>query len=248
MKTISAQMTDSDLQIKTQIKNMTSAIITSRVIDIGNSIIYIGGNFTSKGRLSRSRIAKLNTSANLADATWNLIANNTVESIAVSFSDVYVGIFLSKMNGGDSQVNFALFTDRAMPVELTTFTDMVNGTDVELNWQSATEVNNNGFEIEHSDISGQLSEWKTIGFIEGHGNSNSPKDYTFTDASASLSTSAFKNRLKQIDSDGKYKYLDVAEVKIENLPKEFVLNQNYPNPFNSYTFINYQSNNKGKIL
>ena len=75
-----------------------------------------------------------------------------------------------------------------------------------------------------------------IGFIEGHGNSNSPKHYSFTDKNP-VGGSKFQYRLKQIDTDGKFEYSDIVEVEL--IPDEFVLYQNYPNPFNPTTKIKY---------
>ncbi len=79
--------------------------------------------------------------------------------------------------------------------------------------------------------------WENIGFVVGHGNSNSPKTYSFTDDSP-LGGSKFQYRLKQIDTDGKYEYSD--EIEVEIIPSKFALYQNYPNPFNPSTKIKYQ--------
>ena len=78
--------------------------------------------------------------------------------------------------------------------------------------------------------------WTKIGFVNGHGNSNSPKNYGFTDRS--VSNGKYIYRLKQIDTDGKYEYSKEVEVDF-GLPKTFSLGQNYPNPFNPATKINY---------
>ncbi len=130
-------------------------------------------------------------------------------------------------------------TTSPLPVELTSFSASVNENTVKLNWQTATEVNNYGFEIQRalsSTTPGQ-DEWEKIGFVNGAGNSNSPKYYTFSDKNA-MGGSSFDYRLKQIDVDGKYKYSDVVNVKIT--PGKFSLNQNYPNPFNPSTAIKYE--------
>jgi len=73
--------------------------------------------------------------------------------------------------------------------------------------------------------------------VEGSGNSNSPKEYSFVDESAQNRNYSY--RLKQIDFDGKFDYSDVVEVEVNNLPTEFSLSQNYPNPFNPSTNIEY---------
>src|SRR5690606_30107536 len=62
-----------------------------------------------------------------------------------------------------------------LPVELTSFTASLVNNDVILNWQTATEVNNYGFEIERQSLSNEQSHWEKIGFVKGNGNSNSPK-------------------------------------------------------------------------
>ena len=89
-----------------------------------------------------------------------------------------------------------------MPVELTTFSASVIDNSIELNWKTATEVNNYGFEVERlqdSKIAG-LQNWEKIGFVKGYGNSNSLKEYSFVDNN-SLSGKV-DYRLKQIDNDG----------------------------------------------
>ena len=76
-----------------------------------------------------------------------------------------------------------------------------------------------------------------IAFVQGHGNSNSPKYYSYSDKSINLS-GKYLYRLKQIDIDGSYEYSDQVEVDL-GLPSEFKLSQNYPNPFNPTTTISY---------
>lgn len=59
---------------------------------LSGTSIYVGGTFNGNiGGLSRSRIAKLSTTSNSADATWNPNSNNTVRVIAIYGSDIYVG-------------------------------------------------------------------------------------------------------------------------------------------------------------
>ncbi len=76
-----------------------------------------------------------------------------------------------------------------------------------------------------------------IGFVSGAGNSNSFKEYSFTDKD--IKGGKYQYRLKQIDNDGKFSYSEVIEVDVA-LPAEFKLEQNYPNPFNPTTTIEYQ--------
>ena len=126
-------------------------------------------------------------------------------------------------------------TNFALPVELTSFTAAFNQSTINLKWETKTEINNYGFEVERS-LSTENKQWDKIGFIPGHGNSNSPKDYSFVDKNPS-GGSKFIYRLKQIDNDGKFEYSD--EVEIELVPNEFNLFQNYPNSFNPSTKIRF---------
>lgn len=133
------------------------------------------------------------------------------------------------IGSGESEVG-------GLPVELTSFSASLQGDLVLLNWRTATEVNNYGFDIEVSTSS--TTSWEVIGFVNGHGNSNSPKEYSFVDTSTPLSASSMKYRLKQIDIDGAFEYSPVIELK-SKLSKEYILEQNYPNPFNPTTVISY---------
>ena len=124
-----------------------------------------------------------------------------------------------------------------LPVELTSFIANVFDINVLLNWSTATEINNFGFEIERK-IKDDLNteRWINIGFVTGNGNSNSPIHYNFIDQD--VQSGKYLYRLKQIDFNGIYEYSKYVEIEIAN-PDKFVLNQNYPNPFNPSTKISY---------
>jgi len=128
-----------------------------------------------------------------------------------------------------------------VPVELTKFTAYADGDKVILKWSTATEVENYGFDIERSI---DYKAWQKLGFIKGHGNSNSPKSYSFIDKKP-MGGCKFQYRLKQIDTDGAFEYSDIVEVEI--IPNDFVLYQNYPNPFNPTTTIEFNIKKPGIV-
>ena len=128
-----------------------------------------------------------------------------------------------------------------VPVELTSFNAFVKGNSVSLNWITATELNNSGFEIERKLGN---SNWSKITFVKGHGTSTIPNKYSYTDAN--LSSGNYMYRLKQIDFDGSYEYSKIVEANID-LPSKFELSQNYPNPFNPNTVITYSLPKEGHV-
>jgi len=131
--------------------------------------------------------------------------------------------------------------DNLFPVELTSFSATTIGKDVKLSWNTSTEANNYGFEVERSVVKG---EWNKIGFVNGNGNSNSPKDYSFVDDK--VVSGKYSYRLKQIDNDGQFEYSKVIEIDV-NGTKKFELTQNYPNPFNPTTTIQFQLPQAGLV-
>jgi hypothetical protein len=121
-----------------------------------------------------------------------------------------------------------------LPVELVSFTADLSENEIVLNWSTATETNNSGWNIERKQLN---HDWQKIGFVEGKGNSTTIQNYSFTDND--LTSTKYQYRLEQLDYDGTLSYSDVVEIEFNQLPEEFALYQNYPNPFNPSTTINF---------
>lgn len=125
-----------------------------------------------------------------------------------------------------------LKTNEPVPVELISFTASANNSIINLNWSTATELNNSGFEIQRKS---ENTDWISIGFIKGFGTTTLQNIYNYTDQNPFVGNNIY--RLKQIDYDGTFEYSQ--EIEVELILSEYVLQQNYPNPFNPATTINF---------
>lgn len=123
----------------------------------------------------------------------------------------------------------------ALPVELASFSSLVNGRDVKMKWVTVSELNNTGFDIERKSLN---DVWTKIGFAAGNGTVNTLTEYNFEDKN--LQTGKYSYRLKQIDYNGNYEYHNLTNLVDIGTPSKFNLLQNYPNPFNPVTQINFE--------
>lgn len=126
----------------------------------------------------------------------------------------------------------------ALPVELTSFSASLAGSDIKLHWRTETESLNYGFEVQRKvkNTSSESNFFKTIGFVGGSGTTNSPKEYSYIDKD--IKHEIYCYRLRQIDTDGSFSFSKEIEISPAFL-NNYVLNQNYPNPFNPSTSIEF---------
>lgn len=125
--------------------------------------------------------------------------------------------------------NTHTWTDPQIPVELGSYSSMVNDGNVTLLWNTVTETNNSGFEVERND--------EKIGFIEGAGTSTEIHNYTFADKI--VETGYYVYKIIQVDYDGTRNLMFKLMINVDLTPSEFCLLQNYPNPFNPSTKIKF---------
>jgi hypothetical protein len=130
-----------------------------------------------------------------------------------------------------------------LPVELTSFTASASAGKINLNWTTASEINNSGFEIERS-LDGNT--FFAVGFVKGGGTTTEPRTYSFTDEFDYNATQSIYYRLRQVDFNGSVNYSEIVSVVIE-MPIEYALGQNYPNPFNPSTKIKYSVPKNGLV-
>jgi len=162
-------------------------------------------------------------------ATWNWTQGGTKPN------SLAVNDFFGATPTDEMYIDDYFFSDEMptiIPVELTSFAAAADNGNVNLNWSTATELNNSGFQIERSNG----GEYQVIGFVAGHGTTTEAKNYSYSDQNVNSGTYSY--RLKQIDFDGTFEYSNSIEVEVIGVV-EFALGQNYPNPFNPTTTINF---------
>jgi len=195
----------------------------------GGAALYVS---TGTGATVTNSVIKLTDDAGF-NSTINITTGNNVTLFTAATGTIIKGIAFAP-------------SSTPTPVEMTSFTAIAQKMSAQLIWNTATEVNNYGFEIERRAISNRQSaidNWRKIGFVAGAGTNNSPHNYSFSDNT--VAAGSFAYRLKQIDNNGSFKYSQETQVTIE-APKIFSLNQNYPNPFNPSTTIEFTIPADGK--
>ncbi|MDR3665285.1 MAG: T9SS type A sorting domain-containing protein [Ignavibacteriaceae bacterium] len=161
---------------------------------------------------------------------WDLCGNQMIQLIKNSSKAAADFIYTAWVDAGSPNPN------ATNPVELTSFTASPSLGQVTLNWRTATENNNRGYEIQRK-VDG--NNWIVLGFKNGNGTTTNTNNYSFTDNISGLNAKTLSYRLRQLDFNGQSQYSPV--VLVDNLiPENYSVSQNFPNPFNPTTIIKYQ--------
>jgi hypothetical protein len=220
-----------------------------------NNLLYVGDTSAFVGQIGRILGGTVTNAKTITD--WRTVAQSDSESVSkmVNFINGSGGdLHLTGASIADPALTAAPISwivddiDRdarhaitpymggdeslfPIPVQLTAFTAAQKGSNVILNWTTATELNNAGFEVEKSSNGVVFNK---VGFVKGNGTSTDITVYSYTDIGAA---GISYYRLKMIDFDGSYEYSDLVEVSF--IINDYLLEQNYPNPFNPSTVISY---------
>ncbi len=136
------------------------------------------------------------------------------------------GIFFFDISNANNSVTFSV------PVELTVFKAVKNVNQVDVSWQTATEVNNKGFDIQRSVNNNTFFE--TIGWVDAAPNGRVVNQYTFTDVKVKPGNT-YNYRLQQTDLDGKSELSDIRSVEFDGISKQLNI---APNPAKDYVLLN----------
>jgi hypothetical protein len=147
------------------------------------------------------------------------------------------GPYTATASGIIDITDFHISNDTYLPVELNSFSAEPFHDTVILEWSTATELNNTGFEIMRSDNG---KRWKTIAFVEGAGTSSEPLHYSFTDRfdDIDIRGNEYFYKLRQIDADGSWSESELRTVSFVSTLSASL--QVYPAPcIHSTTFSFY---------
>jgi hypothetical protein len=148
------------------------------------------------------------------------------------------------INEAGVESNIAPFTMNAtgplaiLPVELTSFEVIVAGNDVQLTWTTASEKNNDRFEIERSTDG---INFVKVGTVKGNGTTSLPQLYNFTDVNPGVGVHYY--RLKQVDFDAQFEYSKIKAAEIVGT----VTIRSYPNPVQNILNIEVTDTRLGEI-
>jgi len=149
-------------------------------------------------------------------------------------------------NEGEIDIGIDKGEDVSLPVELCFFSLYRQNEGVLITWETASEVNNHGYNLLRSTMDTLFYAQLNTKLIAGRGNTSTSANYNYLDASA-VNGYTYYYKLEQIDFSGKLSYfgpksicLNQSEVQKNKLPEDYTLSQNYPNPFNPKTNINYE--------
>jgi hypothetical protein len=214
----------------TQKQNMPTARFGHQAFNIGNEIYVLGGDNDGSGP-ALNKLEVYYPDSNKWESRADMPFNSVFFAGASLNGKIYV-------MGGSSPWQIVYpqtweYTPPIIPVELTSFTASAKGKEVTLSWSTATELNNQGFEVQRKFGS---NDFVTVGSVKGHGTTTSTNNYTYVDKL--IDPGKYFYRLKQMDYGGTFEYSNEIEVEVRILDK-FTLEQNYPNPFNPTTTIEF---------
>jgi len=172
-----------------------------------------------------------NASATVQKATtgntdWNVYGTCNPAS---TLNPMATALVIRNGQSGFSEFAVSVDDDKPFPVEMLPLVAVPDNTNqlIKLYWNTLSEVNNAGFEIQRSLDGSSFNKIHPGAWVNGQGNSNSQVNYTYDDRMVEPNVKYYY-RLKQIDFNGAYKYSNIAEAILSpNFQFGVVF---YPNP------------------
>jgi len=153
--------------------------------------------------------------------------NGTVAGVVFSITSATPDDGVGDPEGGQLLIDAISFTsDGPLPVELSGFDVRLDGRDAVLSWQTLSETNNAGFDVQVARSGG----FRTVGLVKGAGTTSEVQQYRYR--VSDLDPGSYEFRLRQVDLDGSSSLSDVVTVSV-GAQSPFVILQHTPNPVRS---------------
>ena len=197
---------------------------------------YNDGAGTDAGHVRLYKYASSSWAQLGYDVDGESAGDNSGNSVALSGDGITLAIGAPQNDGAGTNAGSVRvhFVSAALPVELVYFeAKYIDNHQALLNWQTASELNNDYFDVERSY---DAIHWEWVGKVVGNGTTTQLTDYSFVDKTIAKSQQTAYYRLNQIDYDGANEYTDIRSVRFTVKPNAFEIAA-YPNPFNQEVTI-----------
>ncbi len=185
--------------------------------EVNNSLVANGGSaLAGQSEMYMYKVTSSDPPLNIADIETSevvILANGAGASQTTWLSEADCDLNIaryqvSSFSGGGGG---GISGGGPLPVELISFNAAVKDKTSVLKWMTASEINNDYFEIEHSNNG---TDFRKIGKIDGNGTSNLRNEYTFVDESPQNGINYY--RLKQVDYDRKFAHSNIVSTRIRS--------------------------------
>ncbi len=235
---------------KAQCNANSQATLSACMNGAGFGNIQINGNFTISTTISFPKNQQTVITTNGYAVTWPTLEPNTVIAFAQSggsggSGNITINGTAYDINANSppnlSSLNAQGNLVQSLPVELVSFTGRsCQFNTVVLNWHTASEQNNAGFEVQRSRDG---ENWEALTFVTGQGFSSSGGFYTYTDEHPAYNLNYY--RLKQMDFGGSFEFSKVINIEIGNNNAGLTL---FPNPATREVSLTLETDFEGAAI
>lgn len=145
-------------------------------------------------------------------------------------------------NGCSTNSQMTVSVSGVLPVRFLSFTGQKQSEEVILNWQTASEKDNDHFVVERSTDG---ANFEAVGRVAGSGSSVSVKSYSYSDGIKGINKPALYYRLQQVDQDNQSSYSAVVKVDLTAVAQSVI--NTWPNPFTGSLHVDYSAAHAGTI-
>ncbi len=176
--------------------------------------------------------------------------NSDADQVAIcARTNGAIAVWRDNRNGNTDIYSQLIFKDGSLPVELSTFDlkALTNG-EVLINWETANEKDNAGFEIERRKLSVDASNtfqviasYRNDGSLRGSSFSNTTKYYTHVDELTEAGTYEYRLVDYTLDGERTAHSPKIVETSYAAVATKWDVSQNFPNPFSDHTQIYFET-------